>query len=50
MDFLEKLDAETIKTELLEFLNTDDENVQMKVEFEELFVEYIKDDFSRSNG
>ena len=50
MDFLQKLDAETLKAELLEYLSADDDNLQMKVEFEELFVDYIKDDFSRSNG
>lgn len=50
MDFLEELDAETLKSELLAYLSCDDEDSQMKVEFEELFVDYIKDDFSRSDG
>lgn len=50
MDFLETLDAEILKTELLAYLSSDDENLQMKVEFEELFVDYIKDDFSRCDG
>lgn len=52
MEFLEKLDAETLKTELLAFLDVGEENVEITTlgEFEEQFVEYIKDDFSRSEG
>ena len=52
MEFLEKLDAETLKTELLAFLDVGEENVEITTlgEFEEQFVEYIKDDFSRSKG
>lgn len=52
MDFLEKLDAETLKTELLAFLDVEEENVEITTlgEFEEQFVEYIEDDFSRADG
>lgn len=51
MEFLEKLDAETLKEELLSFLEGE-EIVELTSlgEFEEQFVEYIKEDLSRSDG
>lgn len=45
MEFLEKLDAETLKEELLSFLEDGEEIVEITSlgEFEEQFVEYIKE-------
>lgn len=51
MEFLENLDAETLKAELLAFLeDEDDVEITSLGEFEELFVDFIKEDFSRANG
>lgn len=52
MEFLEKLDAETLKEELLSFLEDGEEIVELTSlgEFEEQFEEYIKEDLSRSDG
>ena len=49
MDFLGNLDAEILKTELLAFLEDDDEITSLE-EFEELFVDFIKEDLSRADG
>ena len=48
MDFLVNLDSETLKAELLAFLELGDEefSVSSMGEFEEQFVEFIKDDLS----
>lgn len=51
MEFLENLDVETLKAELLAFLeDEDDVEITSLGEFEELFVDFIKEDFSRANG
>ena len=52
MEFLEKFDAETLKEEFLSFLEDGEEIVELTSlgEFEEQFVEYIKEDLSRNNG
>ena len=51
MEFLEKLDAETLKEELLSFLEDGEEIVELTSlgEFEEQLEEYIKEDLSRSD-
>lgn len=51
MEFLGNLDAETLKAELLAFLeDEDDVEITSLGEFEELFVDFIKEDLSRANG
>ncbi len=46
--FLSGLDAETLKAELLAFLDLGDDDVDISSlgDFEEQFIEFIKDDFS----
>ena len=48
MDFLANLDSETLKAELLAFLELGDDEFDISSlgEFEEQFVEFIKDDLS----
>ena len=46
MEFLEKLDAETLKAELLAFLDCEDIEVDSMEDFKEQFIDYIKEDFS----
>lgn len=48
MDFLTNLDSETLKAELLAFLELGDDELDISSmgEFEEQFVEFIKDDLS----
>lgn len=48
MDFLTNLDSETLKAELLAFLELgdDESDISSMGEFEEQFVEFIKDDLS----
>lgn len=46
MDFLVELDAETLKAELLAFLECDDIDIESKEDFKEQFVDFIKEDFS----
>ena len=48
MDFLTNLDSETLKAELLAFLELGDDefDISSMGEFEEQFVEFIKDDLS----
>lgn len=48
MDFLTNLDSETLKEELLAFLELGDDELDISSmgEFEEQFVEFIKDDLS----
>ena len=48
MDFLKNLDSETLKAELLAFLELGDDefDISSMGEFEEQFVEFIKDDLS----
>lgn len=51
MKFLGNLDAEILKAELLAFLeDEDDAEITSLGEFEELFVDFIKEDLSRANG
>ena len=50
MEFLRDLDAEILKAELLAFLEDEDDEITSLEEFEELFVDFIKEDFSRANG
>lgn len=50
MEFLRNLDAETLKAELLAFLEDEyDAEITSLGEFEELFVDFIKEDLSRAN-
>lgn len=51
MDFLTNLDSETLKAELLAFLELGDDefDISSMGEFEEQFVEFIKDDMSYAN-
>lgn len=46
MEFLAKLDADTLKEELLAFLNCEDIEVDSIEDFSEQFVDYIEEDFS----
>lgn len=48
MDFLTNLDSETLKAELLAFLELGDDefDISSMGEFEEQFVEFIKEDLS----
>ena len=47
LEFLNKLDAEILKIELLCFLEDNEETeVESKEDFVEKFVEYIEEDFS----
>lgn len=46
IEFLAKLDAETLKAELLAFLDCEDIEVDSIEDFEEQFVHYIEEDFS----
>ena len=48
MDYLTNLDSETLKAELLAFLELGDDEfvISSMGEFEEQFVEFIKDDLS----
>ena len=46
MEFLTKLDAETLKAELLAFFDCEDIEVDSIEDFKEQFVHYVKEDFS----
>jgi len=46
MDFLEKLDADLLKTELLTFLDNDDVEIDSLEDFKEQFIAFIEEDFS----
>lgn len=49
--FLKNLDAETLQVELLTFLESEDDiEIASLGEFKELFVEFVKEDLSRTNG
>lgn len=52
MEYLEKLDAETLKTELISFIDEvwEISDITSFEEFVGEFVEYIKEDLSRNNG
>lgn len=50
MEFLRDLDAETLKAELLAFLEDEDDEITSLEEFEELFVDFVKEDLSRVDG
>lgn len=52
MEYLEKLDAETLKTELISFIDEvwGISDITSFEEFVDEFVEYIKEDLSRNNG
>ena len=52
MDFLEKLDADTLKAELISFIDEvwEISDITSFEEFVDEFVEYIKEDLSRSDG
>ena len=51
MEFLRNLDAETLQVELLTFLESEDDvEITSLGEFEELFIDFIKEDLSRANG
>lgn len=51
MEFLRNLDAETLQVELLTFLESEDDvEITSLEEFEELFIDFIKEDLSRANG
>lgn len=51
MEFLKNLDAETLQVELLTFLESEDDvEITSLGEFEELFIDFIKEDLSRANG
>lgn len=50
MEFLRDLDAEILKAELLAFLEDEDDEITSLEEFEELFVDFIKEDLSRADG
>lgn len=49
--FLSGLDAKTLKAELLAFLDLGDDDIDISSlgDFEEQFIEFIKDDFSRAD-
>lgn len=46
MDFLANLDADTLKAELLAFLDCEDVEVDRMDDFKEKFIHYIEEDFS----
>lgn len=46
MDFLEKLDADLLKTELLTFLDNGDAEIDSLEDFKEQFIAFIEEDFS----
>jgi hypothetical protein len=46
MNFLENLDAEILKTELLTFLDNDDASIESLEDFKEQFIAFIEEDFS----
>lgn len=46
MDFLEKLDADLLKTELLTFLDNGDAEIESLEDFKEQFIAFIEEDFS----
>lgn len=46
MDFLKELDAEVLKVELIEFLSTNEIDVDSIEDFKERFVGFIKEDLS----
>lgn len=46
MEYLAKLDAETLKAELLAFLDEEDIEVDSKEDFQDQFVRFIKEDLS----
>ena len=46
MEFLAKLDAESLKAELLAFLDCEDIEIDSIEDFKEQFVDYIEEDFS----
>lgn len=46
MDFLSELDGETLKAELLAFLDCEDIEVDSMEDFKEKFIDYIEEDFS----
>lgn len=46
MNFLENLDAEVLKTELLTFLDNNDVEVDSLEDFKEQFITFIEEDFS----
>lgn len=46
MEFLTKLDAETLKAELLAFFDCEDIEVDNIEDFQAQFVDYVKEDFS----
>ena len=46
MDFLVNLDGETLKAELLAFLDCEDIEIESMEDFKEQFIDYIKEDFS----
>lgn len=46
MEFLAKLDAGTLRAELLAFLDCEDIEVDSIEDFKEQFVHYIEEDFS----
>jgi hypothetical protein len=46
MEFLTKLDAETLKAELLAFFDCEDIEVDSIEDFQAQFVDYVKEDFS----
>ena len=46
MDFLTQLDAETLKAELLAFLDCEDIEVDSMEDFKEQFINYIEEDLS----
>lgn len=50
MKFLEQLDAEILKVELLAFLNAEEIDVENIEDFEEQFVDFIKTDLSYGDG
>ena len=46
MNFLESLDAEILKTELLTFLDNNDADIESLEDFKEQFIVFIEEDFS----
>ncbi len=46
MEFLTKLDAETLKAELLAFFDCENIEVDSIEDFQAQFVDYVKEDFS----
>ena len=46
MEFLEKLDAETLKAELFAFLDCEEIEVDSKDDFVRQFVEFVEEDLS----